>query len=98
MRLLRHQGALVEAREDELELARVPVDVADREDAGDIRFERAGVDRDELAVLELDAPVGDRSKLHGEPEEREDRIAGNLEVRPVVALDDRLLDHTALAR
>jgi ATP-dependent Clp protease, protease subunit len=33
VRLLRHQRAFVEARQDELELARVPVDVADRKNA-----------------------------------------------------------------
>src|SRR5262245_62224454 len=97
MRLLRHQRALVEARENELELAGVPIDVADREDARHVRFERAGVDRDQFAVFELDAPVGDRPELHGEPEEWQDRIAGNLEVRTVVALDDRLLNHAATA-
>src|SRR5262245_55363619 len=95
VRLLRHQGALVKARENELELARVPVDVADRENAGHVGLERAGVDRNELAVLHGDAPVGDRPELHGEPEEGQQRIAGNLEVRAVVALDDRPLDHTA---
>src|SRR5262245_46508853 len=65
VRLLRHQRGLVEAGEDELELARVPVDVADREDAGHVGLERRGVDRDQLAVLHLDAPVGDRAELHG---------------------------------
>src|SRR5262249_11917382 len=83
--------------ENELELAGIPIDVADRENARHVRFERAGVDRDELAVFELDAPVGDRPELHGEPEERQDRIAGNLEVRAIIALDDCLLDRTALA-
>src|SRR5207237_5485793 len=45
VRLLRHQRALVEAGENNLELARIGVDVADGEDAGDVGLERRGVDR-----------------------------------------------------
>ena len=48
VRLLRHQRRLVEARQDELELARIPVDVADGEDAGHAGLERRGVDRDHI--------------------------------------------------
>ena len=47
VRLLRHQRALVEAGQDQLELARIGVDVADREDAGLAGLERRGVDRDQ---------------------------------------------------
>ena len=40
VRLLRHQRALVEAGQDQLELARIGVDVADGEDAGHAGLER----------------------------------------------------------
>src|SRR5216683_2899307 len=40
--LLRHQGRLVEAAQDELDLARVPIDVAHREDAGLAALEACG--------------------------------------------------------
>src|SRR3954453_9078210 len=45
--LLGRERAFVEAGEDELELARVVVDVADREDAGGRGLELLGVDRDQ---------------------------------------------------
>src|ERR1700756_822454 len=69
VRLLRHQRAFVEARQDELELARIPVDVADRKNPGHARFERRGVDHDILAVLHFHAPIRDRTELHCESEE-----------------------------
>src|SRR5207342_3225657 len=39
VRLLRHQRALVESGQDQLQLAGIGVDVADRENAGHIGFE-----------------------------------------------------------
>src|SRR5579871_2070144 len=60
MRLLRHQRALVEAAENELELARIGIDVADGEDSGNAGLECRGLDRDEI-VLKLDAPVRNRA-------------------------------------
>src|SRR4029450_4587136 len=71
--LLRHQCRLVEAGADQVERARIGVDVADGEDAGNAGLERAGADRDQL-VLHLQPPVSDRAELHGEAEERQDRI------------------------
>jgi hypothetical protein len=53
--LLRHQRAFVESGQDEFELARIPVDVADGENAGNARFERLGVDRDVFIVLQIEA-------------------------------------------
>src|SRR4029077_20683611 len=83
VRLLRHQRDLVEAGEDQLELARIGVDVADREDARDVGLELLSIDRNEI-VVELDAPVRHRAELHGEPEEWQDRIAGDVEVRAII--------------
>src|ERR1700760_204494 len=62
VRFLRHQRAFVEAAQDQLELARIGVDVADGEDAGDVGLERLGLDRDQV-FLELDAPVAHRTEL-----------------------------------
>ena len=72
---LRHQRGFVEAREDQLQLARIGVDVADGEDAGHRGLELLGVDRDQV-VVELEPPVGDRAELHGQAEERQQRVAG----------------------
>ena len=75
MRLLRHQRRLVEAREDELELAGIGVDVADGENAGHAGLEFLRIDRDQVLV-ELQSPIGDRPELHGEPEERQHASVG----------------------
>src|SRR6266496_6123699 len=61
--LLRHQRRLVEAAQDELALPRVPIDVADGEDPVLVGLEAFGVDRDERAVAQLDAPLRHRSEL-----------------------------------
>src|ERR1700750_260180 len=73
VRLLRHQRDLVEAGQDELELARIGVDVANGEDAGLAGLERFGIDRDELFV-KPQPPIGDRPELHGQAEERQDGV------------------------
>ena len=69
MRFLRHQRTFVESGQDQLQLAGIGVDVADRENAGHIGLERGGLDRHQI-VLERDAPVRHRTELHGQPEER----------------------------
>src|SRR5688572_30276663 len=56
VRLLRHQRRLVKAGQDQLQLARIGVDVADREDTRLAGLERAGIDRDQILV-EAKAPV-----------------------------------------
>ena len=61
------------------------VDVADGEDAGLAGLELLGVDGDQVLV-EVEAPVGDRSELHGEPEERQQRVAGDRASRPSFVL------------
>src|SRR5262245_55710051 len=78
MGLLRHERRLVEARQDELELAWIGVDIADGEDALLVRLEFLGVDRDEVLV-QLEAPIGYRAELHGEPEERHHDLGRLLE-------------------
>src|SRR5665213_3715381 len=86
MRLLRHQGDLVETGQNELELAWIGIDVADRENAGDVGLKRADVDRDQL-VVHLEAPVGDRSEFHGQSEERQHGIDLDASYCTVIALD-----------
>ena len=68
---------LVEAADDELLLARIGVDVADREDARRRGLEARGVD-DELLLLEREAPVGDRAELRAPAEQDEERVERQL--------------------
>src|SRR5271167_1753571 len=65
MCLLGHQRPLVETAQDKLELARVRIDVADREDPGHAGLKSRRLDRHQI-VLERDAPVRHRSELHGQ--------------------------------
>src|SRR5436190_7456911 len=65
---LRHQRHLVKARQDELQLAGVGVDVADGEDARFAGLELLGIHGDEV-LIQVEPPIGDRPELHGEPEE-----------------------------
>src|SRR6266568_9452512 len=55
--LLRHQRRLVEAAQDELDFPRIPIDVADGENPGLVGLEACGVDRNKLALAQLDAPL-----------------------------------------
>ena len=95
MGLLRHQRAFVESGKDELELARIPIDVADGEHARHAGFKTFRLDGDEFVVAELDAPIRDRTKFHRQSEERQQRVAGDLERRAVIGLDHGLADLTA---
>jgi hypothetical protein len=70
----------VEARQDQLQLAGVGVDVADREDTGHAGLELLGVDRNEV-FIEIDPPMSDRPELHGEPEEGKQAV----DRKPVLA-------------
>src|SRR3974390_3735191 len=97
MRLLRHQRRLVEAGKNKLELAGIPIDVADRENAGDTGFEACRFDRDQLVVVQLKAPIRHRPELPRQPEERQQRVAGDLEIRTIVSLDDSLAHLTVAA-
>jgi hypothetical protein len=67
------QRRFVEARQDELLLARVGVDVAHREDARDAGLELLGVDHDLLA-LDAQAPFGDRAQLGAQAEEHQQHV------------------------
>ena len=85
MGCLRHQRRLMEAGQDELQLAGIGVDVADGEDARLARLELRGVDGNEILV-EIEAPIGDRPELHGETEEGHHDLGRLLEGRAVGAL------------
>ena len=53
---------------------------------GHVGLERGRLDRHQI-VLQRDAPVRDRTELHGQPEERQHGVAGNFAHAVVVALD-----------
>src|SRR5204862_3907625 len=62
----RGQRRLVESGQDQLLLARIGVDVADRKDPGEAGLELLGVDLERL-LLERQSPLGDRSELRVQP-------------------------------
>ena len=82
----RGERRLVEAADDELLLARVGVDVADREDPRRRGLEARRVD-DDLLLLERQAPVGDRPELRAPAEQDEERVERQL-ARVAVAAED----------
>src|ERR1700730_17994810 len=73
---LRRQRALVEAAQNEFQLARIIIDVAYRENAGDIGLEGSSIDRNEVLV-QVQTPTGNRTELHREPEKRDEPLAGD---------------------
>ena len=95
MRLLRHQRRLVEARQNELQLARIGVDVADGEDALFAGLEFRRVDGDQI-LFEIEAPIGDRTELHGEAEKGKHDLGRLLEGRTVGALHRHRTELAAL--
>src|SRR5690348_11889608 len=86
MRFLRHQRTLVETAEDQFQLPGIGIDVTDRENAGHAALEGRGLHLHQI-VVERDAPIANRTELHGEAEERQHGVAGNLRYRIVVTLD-----------
>src|ERR1700681_1084883 len=62
VRLLGHQRAFVEAAQDQLQLAGIGVDVADRKNAGYAGLKSRGLDRHKV-ILKRNAPVRDRPEL-----------------------------------
>src|ERR1700736_5914747 len=52
------------------------IDVADRENAGDIGLEGSRINRNEVLV-QVQTPTGNRTELHREPEKREEPLAGD---------------------
>jgi hypothetical protein len=84
----------VKAGKNELELAGIPIDVPDRENAGDTGFETCCFDRDQLVIVQLKAPIRHRSELHRQSEERQQRVAGDFKIGTIVPLDDRLMHLT----
>src|SRR5204862_7790871 len=75
---LRHQGCFMEARQNELQLAGIAVDIADGEDSRHRAFELRRIYGNEV-LMEIEPPFGDRAELHGEPEERQQGIGGEVE-------------------
>src|SRR5450631_1730519 len=73
----RGERRFVEAADDELLLARIGVDIADREDPRRRGLEARRVD-DELLLLERQAPVGDRPELRAPAEEHEEHVERQL--------------------
>src|SRR5580700_4195369 len=69
------ERCLVKAREDELLLARIEVDVADGEYPGQTRLELLRIDEQRLP-LERKTPVGDGPELRMQPEEHEELVGG----------------------
>ena len=86
MDLLRRERAFVEAGQNEFQLARIGVDVADGEDSGRRGLEFLGVGRHEVLV-QVQAPVGDGAELHRQTEEGHHALAGDVARRAVVELD-----------
>jgi hypothetical protein len=75
------QRRLVEARQDQLLLARIGVHVAHREDARRAGLELLGVD-DDLLALEVQAPLGDRAQLGLRPKNTSSTSSGTRRVTP----------------
>ncbi len=82
------ERGLVEARQDQLLLARVRVDVADREDPGLAGLELLRVDPERL-LLQRKAPVRDRTELRVQAEAGEHELATDVHGRLVRAHDRR---------
>src|SRR5262249_962063 len=72
-RRLRHERCLVEARQNELQFARIGVDVADGKDAGRLTLESRSIHRDQI-LMQVQAELGDWSEFDGETEEGKQRI------------------------
>jgi hypothetical protein len=81
------ERSLMKAGQDQLLLARIGVDVADREDAWLARLESLGVDAERL-LLELEPPVCDRAEFRVQAEAGQHELAADLR-RRLVAPDDR---------
>ena len=62
---------------------------------GELRLELLGIDGDQVLV-EIEPPVGDGSELHGEPEERQQPVAGIAHL-PVLGLDGHRGKRTVVA-
>ena len=79
--------------QDQLELARIPVDVADGENARHAGLEVFGIYRDIFIVLQLEAPIGDRTELHRQAEERQHQIAVDVRHGAVGLFDNGFLQN-----
>src|SRR5579863_490935 len=88
MMLDRESGerSFVEARQDELFLAGIGVDVTHGEDPRQARLELLRVDPESL-LLELESPFGDRSELRMQAEEDQEMLRLQRMHRAVMCLD-----------
>src|SRR5450830_690 len=68
------QRSFVEARQDQLFLAWVGVDVAHREDARNVGFELFGVDHFQLLALDIQTPFGDRAQFWRQTEKHQQHV------------------------
>src|SRR6202165_1058829 len=88
---LRHQRRLVEAGQEKLELAGIRIDVANGEDGLRAGLELRGIHGDQV-LGEIEAEIRDRPELHGQPEERQEGIALDVEGRTVGPLYDHRIE------
>src|SRR6185437_1314360 len=70
---LSHQRRLMEARQYQLQLARIGIDVADGENSRRLAFEPRRVHGNQILV-EMDAEFGDGAKFDGEAEEGQEGV------------------------
>ena len=70
------ERTFMEARQDELLLARIGIDVANSEDTRDVRFKASRVDND-LLTFQGEAPVFDRAKLGLQAKEDQEVVKRN---------------------
>src|ERR1700743_1287862 len=81
----RERGCM-EARQDELLLTRIGVDIAYGKHAGQIRLKLFGIHLEGF-LLELQAPLGDRAELGMQPEEPEQMMGPQGVSRAIARLD-----------
>jgi hypothetical protein len=67
------QRRFVKARQDQLLLARIGIDIAHREDAGHVGFKLLGIDAN-LFALDFEAPLGNWPELRRKAEEHQQVI------------------------
>jgi hypothetical protein len=89
------QRRFVEARQDQLLLAGVRIDVAHREHARDAGLELLGVHLDR-ALVDPQAPLGDRSQLRVQAEEHQRLVGANLVELAVETLHAHAAESVAL--
>src|SRR5690606_23320690 len=82
---LRHQRGFVEARQNELQLARIGVDVTNRKNTWLARLELFRINSDQV-LMQVEAPIRNRAEFHRQTEEGQQRVAFDLIVVAIIAL------------